>query len=99
MWFVNWKEKNSILCSLLQLHKMESISNKVAIVGDADCGKNSLLSVYLTNKILAKIPSYKMGYEDKDFLVDMKKVVITLFTTSGEKSGRLAMFKGGPCMK
>ena len=92
-------EKKLILCFLLQLHKMENIPNKVAIVGDAGCGKNSLLIVYLTNKILVKNPPCRLGYGVMDVLVDKQKVKICLFTTSGEKSGRLAMFKGGPCMK
>ena len=98
MWFVKWK-KNSILCSLLQLHMMENISNKVAIVGDAGCGNNNLLIVYLTNKILVKNPPCRLGCEIKDIQVDMQKLVISLFTTSSEKSGRVTMFKGGPCMK
>ena len=73
-----------MLCSLLQLHKMESIPNKVAIVGDAGCGKNSLLIVYKTNKILVKNPPCRLGYEVKDVLIDTQKVEICLFTTSGE---------------
>ena len=97
MWFVKWE--NSILCSLLQLHKMESIRNKVAIVGDAGCGKNSLLIVYLTNTRLVKNPTCRLGYDIKAVLSDMQEVEISLFTTSGEKSGRLATFKGDPCVK
>ena len=76
---------------------MASISKKVMVVGDAGCGKSSLLTVYLTDKDLDSNTPRRVDNEVTNVVVDGQEVELSLFNTSGEKSGRLVMFKVDPC--
>ena len=76
---------------------MASISKKVLVLGDAGCGKSSILTVYLTDKGFDSNTPGRVENEVKNVVVDGKKVELSLFNTSGEKSGRLVMLKVDPC--
>ena len=78
---------------------MASISKKVVVVGDAGCGKSSLLTVYLTDKVLDSNNPHRVENEVTNVVVDGQEVELSLFNTSGEKLGKLVMFKGDPCRK
>ena len=73
---------------------MASIIKKVVVLGDAGCGKNSLLTVYLTDEDLENSGECRLENEVIKVRIDRQKVEFILFNTSGEKSGRLVLFKG-----
>ena len=62
---------------------MANISKKVVVVGDAGCGKTSLLIVYSTDKVLDRNTSHTLGYKVMDVVVDGQKIALSLCSTSG----------------
>ena len=74
---------------------MDKISKKVVAVGDAGCGKSSLLIVSSTDKDLDGYPPSKLNNVVVDIDVDGNEVELFLYNTAGEPFGRLARFHGG----
>ena len=82
-------------CHPIQLIKMASISKRMVVVGDAGCGKTSLLIAYSTDKPVEGNKPRILEKENVDVMVNKDSVSLTLGSTAGEKSGRLAMFHDG----
>ena len=66
---------------------MESISTKIVAVGDAGCGKTTLLIAFSTDNIPEKDKPQKYMREIIDVDVGGKRIVLSLCNTAGEKSG------------
>ena len=60
---------------------MASIIKNVVVLGDPGCGKNSLLTVYLTDKDLENSGECRLENEVIKVRVDGQKVEFTLFNT------------------
>ena len=73
---------------------MASISKKVVAVGDAGCGKRSLLTVFSTDKFPDE-ESPRIYQREVEHVVDGKKVVLSLYSTAGEKFLRVVRFHDG----
>ena len=73
---------------------MASNSKKVVVLGDAGCGKSSLLTVFLTDKGFDSNTPCRLENDVIKVVDDRQSVEFCLFNTSGEKSGRLVMYKG-----
>ena len=65
---------------------MTSIIRKVIAVGDAHCGKTSLLGVFMTNEALGK--TTPTTFENKYVTVELDGEIVpfSLWSTAGEKS-------------
>ena len=74
---------------------MGSTSKKVVIVGDADCGKTSLLTVFSKNDILKENTPITFQNKVFDIEVDGEKVSLCLYSVAGEKFERPARLHGG----
>ena len=74
---------------------MASISKRMVVVGDAGCGKTSLLIAYSTDKPVEGNKPRILEKENIDVMVNKDMVSLTLGSTAGEKSGKLAMFHDG----
>ena len=68
---------------------MASTVKKVVAVGDAGCGKASLLSVIRSGRVLKRSSPY-ITNNVVTIEVDGKFVTHSLWSTSSEKSGRLS---------
>ena len=77
---------------------MDKIGKKVVVVGDAGCGKTSLLIVSSTNKYLNESPPSKVEHVAVDIEMGRNEVELFLYNTAGEKFGRLARYYGGDNM-
>ena len=66
-----------------QIRTMASISKKVVAVGDAGCGKNSLLIAFSKDKALDESSPQILEYGVIDARVDGTKVALNFCSTSG----------------
>ena len=71
---------------------MTSISKKVMVVGDAGCGKNSLLNVFSMNNGIDEDTPVAFDNDIFDVEVNGKTVSLFLWSTSGEILGRLVIY-------
>ena len=67
----------------------------MVVVGDAGCGKTSLLNVFSTNRRIDEHTPLIFENEVIDVVVNGERVPISLWNTSGEKSRKLARFNTG----
>ena len=77
-----------VFCFPIQLSGMA----KVVVVGDAGCGKTSLLSAFSTNRSIDKKTCVTFKNAVIDIEVNRKEVALSLWNTAGEKSENLASF-------
>ena len=70
---------------------MASISKKIVAVGDADCGKTTLLIAFSTDNVPNTDTPQTYLRELINVDVMGKKIALILYNTTGEKSGRLTM--------
>ena len=70
---------------------MASINKKVVTVGDAFCGKTSLLMVSSLNKGLDGCQPNQMENVDIDIDVDGNEVALSIYNTAGELEGLLGV--------
>ena len=73
---------------------MSQIAN-VMVVGDAGCGKTSLLNVFSTNRRIDEHTPLEFKSEVICVMVNGERVPLLLCNTSGEKSRKLARFNTG----
>ena len=78
---------------------MAGTCKKLVVVGDADCGKNSLLNVFLKNKVLDEQTPITFDNIIIDMDVDEKEIELSLWSTAGETFEKLARFVWWSCMK
>ena len=67
---------------------------KVMAVGDADCGKSSLLNVFSKNKRLYEDTPTTLNNEFVNIEVCGNEVTLCLFSAAGETFGMLAILYG-----
>lgn len=67
------------------LSTMASIRKKIVAVGDAECGKTTLLIAFSTDKVPDKDTPLTYTSELIDVDIKGKKVALSLHNTAGEK--------------
>ena len=70
----------------LQLCSMAKTVKKVVILGDAGCGKSSLMDVFTTNKELEEDTLITIENRIVPFKFKGKEISLSLWSASGEKS-------------